>query len=205
MGYKGSDKCLNKAKEDEMLFVLMARDETAPITILEWIKLNLHKQPEDKLREAFDCAMTMIRDRWQPTEGRKYISTIKAVNVGDVFECTKDVVCKNHGILKYFKKGKVYYSHIQSCITDETGDRLHSIGEGDWINEHFKKLVELDIVPLMAGDRLMCVKDVKDDNGQVEFLNSEEYLCTHDGCLTAEGGKQGRRIDDIISYFRKKL
>lgn len=61
MSYKGTDKCISKAFDDEMLFVLMARDETAPATVLEWIKLNIGKQPEEKLREAFECAMEMVR------------------------------------------------------------------------------------------------------------------------------------------------
>jgi len=63
MAYKKNDPCLEKAFEDEMLFVLMARDETAPAMVIEWIKINLRKQPEEKLREAFECAMKMIKTR----------------------------------------------------------------------------------------------------------------------------------------------
>ena len=62
MGYKKDDPCLEKAFEDERLFVLMTRDITAPLTILEWIKMNIQLQPEDKLREAFECAMQMKRE-----------------------------------------------------------------------------------------------------------------------------------------------
>ena len=50
---------MKKAFDDEMLFVLMGRDATAPKVVLEWIKENLFTQPEDKLREAFECALKM--------------------------------------------------------------------------------------------------------------------------------------------------
>lgn len=69
MGYKkypeghrlATDECWAKAFDDEMLFILMARDFTAPEVVIEWIKLNLHKQPPEKLKEAFECAMEMVR------------------------------------------------------------------------------------------------------------------------------------------------
>lgn len=69
MGYKKNDKCIQKAFDDERLFVLMTRDATSPRIVMEWIKENLDKQPEYKLREAFECALEMqrrgpdIRDR----------------------------------------------------------------------------------------------------------------------------------------------
>jgi len=59
MGYKETDPCIQKAFIDERLFVLMTRDITAPEVVMEWIKLNLHTQPESKLREAFECALEM--------------------------------------------------------------------------------------------------------------------------------------------------
>lgn len=61
MGYKKTDLCLEKAFEDERLFVLMARDYTAPEIVLEWVKKNIHTQPEAKLREAFECALEMSK------------------------------------------------------------------------------------------------------------------------------------------------
>lgn len=59
MAYKGNDKCIKNAFDDEKLFVLMARDNTAPQVIIEWIKLNLDKQPIEKLTEALECAVHM--------------------------------------------------------------------------------------------------------------------------------------------------
>lgn len=48
-----------KAGDDEMLFVLRAQDKTAPLVILEWMKINFFTCPPSKLREAFDCLMEM--------------------------------------------------------------------------------------------------------------------------------------------------
>lgn len=63
MGYKKNDPCLDKAFGDERLFVIMTRDMTAPSVVLEWIKQNISIQPEEKLREAFECALEMNKRR----------------------------------------------------------------------------------------------------------------------------------------------
>lgn len=59
MSYKSIDLCIQKAHEDELLFVLMARDETAPEVVMEWVQRNLNKQPIEKLVEAIKCAQAM--------------------------------------------------------------------------------------------------------------------------------------------------
>jgi hypothetical protein len=59
MGYKSTDTCLKKAAEDEMLFVLRAQDISSPLIVLEWIKQNFHTCNNDKLLEAFECALEM--------------------------------------------------------------------------------------------------------------------------------------------------
>ncbi len=58
--------CLAKADPEEMLFVLRAQDKTAPHTVLEWIKMNFLTCPDDKLREAFECALKM--KQWSKTK-----------------------------------------------------------------------------------------------------------------------------------------
>lgn len=62
MGYKYDDRCLNKAFDEEQLFVLLTRDKNAPATVINWIANSIHDQPEEKLREAFECAMQMKRE-----------------------------------------------------------------------------------------------------------------------------------------------
>ena len=49
---------LSKIKPDEPFFVLRGQDFTSPRLIMEWIKENLHVN-DDKLREAFECALKM--------------------------------------------------------------------------------------------------------------------------------------------------
>lgn len=60
MGYKKDDPCIQKAFDDERLFVLMTRDVTAPAVVVEWIKCNIGIQPSEKLHEALDCAIEMF-------------------------------------------------------------------------------------------------------------------------------------------------
>jgi len=59
MSYKSTDTSIQKATENEMLFVLRAQDVSSPKLVLEWIKINFETVPEDKLREAFECALEM--------------------------------------------------------------------------------------------------------------------------------------------------
>lgn len=55
----GAKGCFAKAGDNEMLFILRAQDSTAPLTVLEWIKLNFETCSNEKLREAFECALEM--------------------------------------------------------------------------------------------------------------------------------------------------
>lgn len=56
---KGATGCLAKAADDEMLFILRAQDFASPQVVLEWIKLNFNSCSEEKLMEAFKCALQM--------------------------------------------------------------------------------------------------------------------------------------------------
>ena len=60
---KHDSVCLNKAKDNEPVFVLLGRDATSPKTVLAWIADNVDRQPVVKLRHAFECAMIMIEYR----------------------------------------------------------------------------------------------------------------------------------------------
>jgi hypothetical protein len=63
--------CMAKAKDDEMTFVLLARDEAAPVAIRAWIneriRLGMNKPDDPKLIEALQCARIMIIER--PAKG----------------------------------------------------------------------------------------------------------------------------------------
>ena len=53
--------CLNKAAEDEPLFVLRANDELAPYIVEEWAQCRIHQRGRDdpKALEAIQCANRM--------------------------------------------------------------------------------------------------------------------------------------------------
>ena len=63
---KQQEDCLltstwRKAREDETLFILRGQDQSSPEIILQWIIRNMHCSDE-KLREAFECALDMKRE-----------------------------------------------------------------------------------------------------------------------------------------------
>jgi hypothetical protein len=59
--------CLSRARDDEMTFVLLARDAAAPVAIRAWIaeRIRIGKnEPDDaQVREAEHCARTMEAER----------------------------------------------------------------------------------------------------------------------------------------------
>jgi hypothetical protein len=58
--------CINKAADDELVFVLRAKDAAAPATIRAWIKERVERgmnvEGDAKLIEAERCAEAM--ERW---------------------------------------------------------------------------------------------------------------------------------------------
>ncbi len=54
-----TESTLSKAKEDEMLFILRGQDVSSPKTIMFWIASNIHNASDEKLRDAFECALQM--------------------------------------------------------------------------------------------------------------------------------------------------
>jgi hypothetical protein len=59
MATKHTDSCIRKAADDEPLFVLRAQDQSSPSVVMYWISCNFLNAPEDKLREAFELAISM--------------------------------------------------------------------------------------------------------------------------------------------------
>jgi hypothetical protein len=55
---KHTSTCLQKAKDDEPIFVLRAQDATAPETISRWLNLNPQLPPE-KARAAIETIKAM--------------------------------------------------------------------------------------------------------------------------------------------------
>jgi len=59
--------CLNRAREDELVFVLAGRDEAAPDAIREWarrrVSLGKNSHSDSQIVEALDCANRMTHER----------------------------------------------------------------------------------------------------------------------------------------------
>ena len=62
------DSCLNKARADEWLFILLGRDPAAPAAIRAWVvervRLGKNASGDAQISEALDCARSMEEERW---------------------------------------------------------------------------------------------------------------------------------------------
>jgi hypothetical protein len=69
------ESCLNKARDDERLFVMLARDAAAPVAIRAWVaerlRLGKNKPTDPQIREAIDCATRMEIERQEIEESRR--------------------------------------------------------------------------------------------------------------------------------------
>ena len=63
MATKKDSACLQKALDDEPIFVLRAKDPSAPEIIVNWCAKNLGEQPEYKIEEAMHIAQEMRKYR----------------------------------------------------------------------------------------------------------------------------------------------
>ena len=61
------NSCMNRARDDEMTFVLLARDEAAPSVIHFWaaerVRLGKNKPYDSQIQEALACAVKMESQR----------------------------------------------------------------------------------------------------------------------------------------------
>lgn len=61
MGTKNNDSCLDKAGENEPIFVLRAQDKSSPKIVLQWMAENFENLSAQRLQEAFTCVLAMKR------------------------------------------------------------------------------------------------------------------------------------------------
>jgi len=61
--------CMSRAKDDEVTFVLLARDKAAPAAIRAWVnervRLGKNQYSDDQIVEAMATATQMEYWRWQ--------------------------------------------------------------------------------------------------------------------------------------------
>lgn len=59
--------CLNRAKIEEMVFTLLARDICAPATIRFWVQARIqagkNKPDDQQMKDALECAQAMEAQR----------------------------------------------------------------------------------------------------------------------------------------------
>lgn len=59
--------CINRADDNEMVFVLLGRDAAAPVAIMRWVeerlRLGKNKITDDQISEAVKCADFMENER----------------------------------------------------------------------------------------------------------------------------------------------
>jgi len=64
---ESANSCLGRAKNDEMLFVLLGRDECAPVAIRTWcaarVSAGKNKWEDTQIQDALKCAETMMLER----------------------------------------------------------------------------------------------------------------------------------------------
>ena len=69
---KNPNSCMNKAQDGEMVFVLLARDVTAPDVIRYWVEKRLalgkNKRGDEQTQKAFDCARRMEYQQRFPSD-----------------------------------------------------------------------------------------------------------------------------------------
>lgn len=62
-----SESCLNRAKDNEMVFVLRGHDVAAPYTIRAWVQMRVtmrkNKADDPEIIEALEAANIMERER----------------------------------------------------------------------------------------------------------------------------------------------
>lgn len=65
------NSCLNKAKDDEWLFVLLGRDLSAPVAVRAWIedrvKRHLNTRDDAKIREAEAWILHVTKEQTHET------------------------------------------------------------------------------------------------------------------------------------------
>jgi hypothetical protein len=66
--------CINKAKDNEMTFVLLGRDIAAPYAIREWVEKRIwegkNKRNDPQIIEALQCASIMENERIKKGKGK---------------------------------------------------------------------------------------------------------------------------------------
>jgi hypothetical protein len=105
--------CMAKAEDNEMTFVLLARDKSAPVAIRAWVKdrveagKNCYDSP--KMIEALECAKTMEKQYLALVERKLETSLERIENLLDEIQSLRaDVANMAHGENEDLQRIKKY-------------------------------------------------------------------------------------------------
>ena len=117
------NSCLNKARPDEMLFVLRAHDRAAPATIRFWVdqrvRLGLNTANDSQIADAWNCAHEMECQR----EDEDRQSALK--------QKQKDQINNWISILEDARKFRFRFSLKRRLLQLTSGPQLHMLPFGD--------------------------------------------------------------------------
>lgn len=107
------------------------------------------------------------------------------IKKGDKFKCIKTLIYGNSDL--WYQKGKIYWSDMDGCITDEEGDIDH-----EWIDEiekYFIPYISKDM-DVKVGRRYRCIREVRmnDNPEEIKYVVGKIYKSEVEGCITDEKG-----------------
>ena len=102
---------------------------------------------------------------------------MEKISVGDKFLCTKTVIMDLSEEVAY-KKGKIYYSDYDGCITDEQSDMHHHwYILSDEFDEYFEKVIEnkKDTSETNSFELIQSLSDLENSNKIWRIKDTGEY------------------------------
>ena len=171
--------------------------ETLDILEARGFSLKLRSVRRLYLNEFKDDIIPDIETEIIEKKRTELINNSLKIKRGDTFRCIKDVTSED-GSTRY-KKGKVYISDIDGCITNEKEDTWES-----WFTYrpefslHFEVCENPGIKPnelieIKEGDRFKCIKDYNE--GEIEFFKDNIY----------ESGSKNNNDDCYIDFLDRIL
>ena len=91
--------------------------------------------------------------------------------------------------LPSYKKGEVYISKKDGCITDETGDDNHIWPENELFEKHFRRFV----YPATKYESLETIR-----KRQEELVYAREIITQHNGTVMVVSGDTTHHMSDIL-------
>lgn len=198
--------CFNKAKDDERLFILPARDPAAPVAIRAWIaerlRLGMNKEGDIQLHGAAQCAGLMELERPQTEPLLKFSIFSKTQNLLAVREAHWEA------FVSFLRAVKRTPCSLESC----SGKTCLHKNTDLWSPGDFKSIIKLSAgAPLALNPPFtmlalfFLVFDV-DAAPEAEIVTMRDALSPYQHLIHAtHGDQQDRRSLRVILPLRYPL